>query len=162
MISSERCGIFVVISSQFAERCIFNAVSSHREEQVPCGISLVTIALDTSRCELRRTGVRIKLRPKMFDILLYLITHRDCVISRQELLDHLWPDQFVSEATLSSCIMEARQAVGDTGQAQRLIQTWHGRGYRFVATVAEASESPPAGAMRALPLHAPLSAPFQK
>src|SRR5262252_2844496 len=95
-------------------------------------------ALDTSRCELRRTGMRIKLRPKVFDVLTYLIAHRDRVISRQELLEQLWPKQFVGAATLNSCIMEARQAIGDTGQTQRLIQTLHGRGYRFVAAIAEA------------------------
>ena len=44
-------------------------------------------------------------------------------------------DQFVGDATLKSCIKEARRAVGDTGQAQRLIQTLHGRGYRFIAPV---------------------------
>ncbi|HSF29096.1 MAG TPA: tetratricopeptide repeat protein [Candidatus Tectomicrobia bacterium] len=107
-------------------------------------------ALDTHRCELRRTGTLIKLRPKVFDILTYLIAHRDRVITRQELLEHLWSQQFVGEATLNSCIMEARQAVGDTGQGQRLIQTLHGRGYRFVAAVAEASDSPPAEATHAL------------
>ena len=111
-------------------------------------------ALDTRRCELRRTGTLIKLRPKVFDVLLYLIAHRDRVISRQELLEHLWPQQFVGEATLNSCIMEARQAVGDTGQTQRRIQTLHGRGYRFVATVEEASESPPEA-----PTHARLAPP---
>src|SRR5262249_3964840 len=105
-------------------------------------------------CALRRTGTLIKLRPKVFDVLCYLIVQRDRVVSRQELLEHLWPDQFVGEATLTSCIKEARQAVGDTGQAQRCIQTLHGRGYRFGATVAEASERPPAGAM-----HAPLAPP---
>ena len=101
-------------------------------------------ALDTRRCELRRTGRRIPLRPKVFDVLRYLIAHRDRVIAQQELLEHLWPDQFVGDATLKSCIKEARRAVGDTGQAQRCIQTLHGRGYRFVATVAEASEYPAA------------------
>ncbi|MGH8070813.1 MAG: tetratricopeptide repeat protein [Candidatus Entotheonellia bacterium] len=109
-------------------------------------------ALDTRRCELRRTGTLIKLRPKVFDVLTYLIAHRDRVITRQELLEHLWPQQFVGEATLNSCIMEARQAVGDTGQAQRLIQTLHGRGYRFVAAVEEASDSPPTEVT-----HAPLA-----
>ena len=107
--------------------------------------------LDTRRCELRRTGRRIKLRPKVFDVLTYLIAHRDRVISRQDLLEHLWPQQFVGEATLKSCIMEARRAVGDTGKAQRLIQTLHGRGYRFVAAVEEVSESPPASSVPHLP-----------
>ena len=94
-------------------------------------------ALGTQRYELRRTGTLIKLRRKVFDLLAYLIIHRDRVISRQELLDHLWPKQFVGEATLNSCIMEARQAVGDTSQTQRIIQTVHGRGYRFVAVAEE-------------------------
>src|SRR5215831_2488219 len=93
--------------------------------------------LDTRRCELHRTGTRIKLRPKVFDVLHYLIAQRDRVVSQQELLEHLWPQQFIGDATLKSCIKEARQAVGDTGQAQRLIQTRHGRGYRFVAAVEE-------------------------
>jgi DNA-binding winged helix-turn-helix (wHTH) protein/tetratricopeptide (TPR) repeat protein len=117
-------------------------------------------ALDTSRCELCRTGRRIQLRPKVFDVLSYLIAHRDRVVSQQDLLEHLWPQQFVGEATLKSCIKEARQAVGDTGKAQRIIQTRHGRGYRFVAAVAEASESPLAEATRSLlaPLHV-VSAP---
>src|SRR5262249_10993234 len=106
-------------------------------------------ALDMRRCELCRTGMLIPLRPKVFDVLCYLIVQRDRVVSRQELLEHLWPDQFVGDATLKSCIKEARRAVGDTGQAQRCIQTLHGRGYRFVATVEEASENPPAGAMPA-------------
>src|SRR5262249_7122425 len=84
----------------------------------------------------------IKLRPKVFDVLRYLIAHRDRVIAQQELLEHLWPDQFVGDATLKSCIKEARQAVGDTGKAQRIIQTLHGRGYRFVAAVEEREPLP--------------------
>jgi len=116
-------------------------------------------ALDTSRCELRCTGQLIQLRPKVFDVLSYLIAERDRVVSQQDLLEHLWPQQCVGEATLKSCIKEARRAVGDTGKAQRIIQTLHGRGYRFVAAVEETSESPPAEATRALlaPLH--VSAP---
>jgi DNA-binding winged helix-turn-helix (wHTH) protein len=100
--------------------------------------------LDTSRRELYRTGKHARLRPKVFDVLSYLIAHRDHVASHQDLLEHLWPQQFVGEATLKSCIKEARQAVGDTGKAQRIIRTLHGRGYRFVAVVEEAIESPPA------------------
>jgi DNA-binding winged helix-turn-helix (wHTH) protein/class 3 adenylate cyclase/tetratricopeptide (TPR) repeat protein len=102
-------------------------------------------ALDTRRCELRRAGRRIPLRPKVFDVLLYLISQRDRVVSRQEILEHLWLHQFVGESTLTSCIKEARQAVGDTGQGQRCIQTLHGRGYRFVAVVEEARERPAEG-----------------
>ena len=116
-------------------------------------------ALDTSRCELYRTSRRIQLRPKVFDVLSYLIAQRNRVVSQQDLLEHLWPRQSVSEATLKSCIKEARRAVGDTGKAQRIIQTLHGPGYRFVAAVEEAGESPPAGETRSLLAPLPASAP---
>jgi DNA-binding winged helix-turn-helix (wHTH) protein len=46
---------------------------------------------------------------------------------------HLWPRQFVSDATLDACLAQERQAVGDSGRSQRVIQTRHGYGYRFVA-----------------------------
>jgi class 3 adenylate cyclase/tetratricopeptide (TPR) repeat protein len=105
--------------------------------------------LDAQRYELRRGGTPIKLRPKVFDVLAYLIVHRERVVTKQELLEHLWPHQCIGDATLNSCIMEARQAVGDTGQAQRVIQTLYGRGYRFVAAVEVPSPEPPAVAPRA-------------
>jgi DNA-binding winged helix-turn-helix (wHTH) protein len=89
--------------------------------------------LDTQCYELDRAGMPIKVRPKVFDVLAFLIVHRDRVISKQELLEHFWPQQVVSEAALKSCIKAVRRATGDTGQAQRLILTLHGRGYRFVA-----------------------------
>ena len=55
--------------------------------------------LDTRRCEVRRAGTRLTIRPKVFDVLAYLIAHRDRVIPRQELLTSLWPQHFVGEAT---------------------------------------------------------------
>jgi class 3 adenylate cyclase/tetratricopeptide (TPR) repeat protein len=91
--------------------------------------------LDTARYELRRAGIVVKLRPKVLEVLAYLITHRERLVSKQELLEQLWPQQFVGEATLHSHIRAARQAVGDTGQAQRVIHTLHGRGFRFVANL---------------------------
>ena len=95
--------------------------------------------LDTERYELRRAGALVKLRPKVFEVLAYLIAHRERLVAKQELLEQLWPEQFVGETTLSSCIRAVRQAVGDTGQAQRVIQTRHGRGFRFVAEIEGAS-----------------------
>ena len=92
--------------------------------------------LDTDRYELRRAGTLVKLRPKVFELLAYLIAHRERLVAKQELLEQLWPALSIGEATLNSCIRAARQAVGDTGQAQRVIQTRHGRGFRFVAEIA--------------------------
>jgi DNA-binding winged helix-turn-helix (wHTH) protein len=71
----------------------------------------------------------------MTNVLAYLIQHRDRVVTKQELFEHLWPEQFISEAVLSYCIMAARKAVGDSGRAQRVIKTLHDRGYRFVPTL---------------------------
>jgi pimeloyl-ACP methyl ester carboxylesterase/DNA-binding winged helix-turn-helix (wHTH) protein len=81
----------------------------------------------------------------VFDVLAYLVEHRSRVVSKQELLDAVWRTSFVTEATLTSRIKAARQAVGDDGSAQRVIRTSHGRGYRFVAPVeafAAAAEEP--------------------
>jgi DNA-binding winged helix-turn-helix (wHTH) protein len=93
--------------------------------------------LDTARCELHRAGESIGLRPKVYDVLAYLVTHRDRVIPKDEFLERLWPGQFVGEASLSACIMAARKAVGDSGRAQHCIKTVHGRGFRFIALVQE-------------------------
>jgi DNA-binding winged helix-turn-helix (wHTH) protein len=103
--------------------------------------------LDTQCYELRHAGVLCHLEPQVFAILRYLLAHRERVVSRQELLEHIWPERYISEATLDHRVMQARQAIGDSGQTQRAIQTLRGRGYRFVGTVEEClaplSPSPP-------------------
>jgi hypothetical protein len=62
--------------------------------------------LDTQQYELRCAGALIPLRPKVFHLLAYLLAHRDRVVPRQELCDHLWPKQFVSDATLAVACFE--------------------------------------------------------
>jgi class 3 adenylate cyclase/tetratricopeptide (TPR) repeat protein len=79
--------------------------------------------------------VPIKLEPKAFLVLAYLIRHRDCVVSRNELREQFWPGEFVTDSALAHCIVKARQAVDDGGAAQRVIKTVHGHGYRCVAAV---------------------------
>jgi DNA-binding winged helix-turn-helix (wHTH) protein len=75
------------------------------------------------------------MEPQVFDVLAHLLEHRDRVITKQELFDKVWANRFVTEATLSSRLMAARKAVGDSGRSQQLILTVHGRGYRFVGAV---------------------------
>jgi class 3 adenylate cyclase len=99
-------------------------------------------SLDTQRYELSRAGLLIPLRPKVFQLLAYLITQRDRVVLKEELLDHLWPAQYVGDAALNSYIMAVRQALGDNGQRQQVIRTVRGRGYRFVALVEEQEPAP--------------------
>ncbi|PON19234.1 hypothetical protein C2W62_03800 [Candidatus Entotheonella serta] len=87
----------------------------------------------------------VKIEPKAFDALAYLVQQHGRVVSKEELLDQLWADQYVSEGALMYCISEARKAIGDSGRTQRLIKTIHGRGYSFIAAVqrAEALDSAP-------------------
>jgi DNA-binding winged helix-turn-helix (wHTH) protein len=102
--------------------------------------------LDTQRYELSCRNQPIKLRPKVFHVLSYLIVHRDRVVSKDELLEQVWPGQFIGDGSLNACLMAVRKAVGDSGQSQHHIQTLHGRGYRFIAAVeayAEPTLSPP-------------------
>ena len=96
-------------------------------------------ALDTKLYTLQRDGQTCRLRLKVFRMCLYLLEHRDRVVSREELCTQVWPDQLVSQATLEGVIRLVRQAVGDSGRAQGIIQTLHGHGYRFVASVEEGS-----------------------
>jgi DNA-binding winged helix-turn-helix (wHTH) protein len=106
--------------------------------------------LDTQRYELSYRNLPIKLRPKVFHVLSYLIAHRDRVVSKDELLEQVWPNQFIGDGSLNACLMAVRKAVGDSGQAQRCIQTLHGRGYRFIAGVKEVTEEEPQEALGTL------------
>lgn len=90
--------------------------------------------LDTESFSLDRAGRTMQLRPKVFRLLMYLLTHRDRIVPKQELAEQLWPDQIVSDTAIESCIKLVRRVLGDSGQAQRVIQTRHGYGYRFIAT----------------------------
>lgn len=94
-----------------------------------------TFELATAVRELRGDGELVHTEQQVFDVLLYLLTHDDRVVPKTELLDEVWGDRFVSESTLTSRIRDARRAIGDSGQEQRLIKTVHGVGYRFIGDV---------------------------
>ncbi|MCZ6872719.1 MAG: winged helix-turn-helix domain-containing protein [bacterium] len=115
--------------------------------------------LDTQVYELRHAGKPVKTPPQVFNVLSYLVEHHDRTVTKQELLDNLWPGQFTSEAVLSYSVMTARKAVGDNGQTQRVIKTVHGRGFRFIAALKElgheAPESTPFAVTPAANSHTP-------
>ena len=96
--------------------------------------------LDAGRRELRRGDELIALEPQVFDLLTFLIRRRDHVVSRDEILAEVWGGRIVSEATLASRISAARSAIGDSGEAQRLIRTISRKGVRFVGEVREQAQ----------------------
>jgi predicted ATPase len=93
------------------------------------------LQLDDHRQTLSGPDGPVHVEPQVFRLLHYLIVNRDRVVAKEELLDEVWGDRFVSESALTSRVKSARQAVGDDGTAQRVIKTVHGRGYHFVAEV---------------------------
>jgi TolB-like protein len=100
-------------------------------------------SLDVDRRELKRGADPVAVEPQVFDLLVHLLRNRDRVVGKDELLDAVWGRRAVSESTLTSRIKAARTAIGDDGEAQRLIKTLARRGFRFIGTVAAA---PPAEA----------------
>jgi predicted ATPase/DNA-binding winged helix-turn-helix (wHTH) protein len=82
--------------------------------------------------ELRSAGESVHLEPQAFDLLCYLVEHRDRVVDKIELLDRVWGHTFLSEANLTTRIKEIRRALGDDGRRQHTIRNVRGRGYRFV------------------------------
>jgi pimeloyl-ACP methyl ester carboxylesterase/DNA-binding winged helix-turn-helix (wHTH) protein len=91
--------------------------------------------LDTGLFELREAGAPRRLEPQVFDVLTYLVEHRDRLVTKDELLEKVWGDKYISEAALNSRLMAARKAIGDSGSEQRFIRTQHGRGFRFIGEV---------------------------
>ena len=89
--------------------------------------------LDSEQRELQRTGHTIKLRRKAFDLLLCLASQAGQVLSKQALVEQVWPGRVISDATLVSSIKDVRQAINDADQS--IIQTLHGHGYRFNAQI---------------------------
>ncbi len=87
--------------------------------------------------QLRRAGRVVKLEPKVFHVFCFLVESRERVVSKAEILDHVWPGEAISESVLPRSVAVIRRAVGDTRAKQQVIQTVHGHGYRFVAPVIE-------------------------
>jgi DNA-binding winged helix-turn-helix (wHTH) protein len=86
---------------------------------------------DSDRRVLRRDDVDVHLTPKAFDLLALLIQEAPRVLRKTELHERLWPDSFVSEATLVGLVKELRRALDDRDVTSRLIRTAFGVGYAF-------------------------------
>jgi serine/threonine-protein kinase len=98
--------------------------------------------LDAAKRRLRRLdGTPIPLTPRVFDTLLYMVEHHDSVLDKERIMEAVWPDSVVEENNLAQAISKLRQVFGETPGSHSYIMTVPGRGYRFVAGVAQRSES---------------------
>lgn len=102
--------------------------------------------LDGDLRELICDGAAVPLQPQVFDLLLYLVTQRARVVSKDDLISQIWSDRIVSDSALNSRINAARKALGDDGATQRLIKTIPRKGFRFIGEVREEMAASPAPA----------------
>lgn len=111
--------------------------------------------LDLDRYELRRGREVVKAEPRILEVLNYLITQRERVVSKEELLDTIWKDVHVSESALTTTIRDARRALNDSPTDPQWIRTIYGRGFRFVGVV-EGDTTQPATPAPVAPQPAPV------
>ena len=95
------------------------------------------IELDLGRYELRRQGRRVKLEKKPMELLIFLVSRRDQMVSRQEIVGKLWgSDLFIdTEPNINNIVRKIRTALGDDSAKPRFLETVVGKGYRFVGPV---------------------------
>lgn len=87
--------------------------------------------LDEQRFELRRNGTLVNAQPRVLEILLFLVTHRERLVTKDELRANVWKEVTVSGAALRQAIREARAVLGEDPNAPQYIETVRGKGYRF-------------------------------
>ena len=116
--------------------------SPHAADALGGVYKFADVTVDLDRFELQRAGALQHVEPQVFEVLAYLIRHRDRLVTKHELMDQVWHDRFISDSAITSRIKAARRATGDDGERQNVIRTVHGRGYRFVAEVAQPVSRP--------------------
>ena len=112
-------------------------------------------AFDTDRRELHRGSEVVSVAPQVFDLLDYLIRNRERVVSKDDLINAIWNGRIVSDAALTTRLNAARNAIGDSGEEQRLIKTLPRKGFRFVGTVREEAQRPESAAITDSQVEAP-------
>jgi tetratricopeptide (TPR) repeat protein/DNA-binding winged helix-turn-helix (wHTH) protein len=95
------------------------------------------IEIDTSRFCLTRDGEERHLRQQTFQVLVYLLEQRERLVTKDELIDHVWRDTAVTDNALEQCLAEIRKVLGDDSRNPRFIKTVPRAGYRFIGNVEE-------------------------
>jgi len=112
--------------------------------------------LDLTRGALLKGGADVKLRPKSFQVLQYLVERHGELVTKDELLDAVWGQTVVTEGSITQCLIDIRRAIGD--ESQRVLRTVPRRGYLFDARVVEADPAHAAQPQSLAPAPAPRDA----
>ncbi|HEY9502526.1 MAG TPA: transcriptional regulator, partial [Pyrinomonadaceae bacterium] len=91
--------------------------------------------LNTGEQTLLRGTDEVYLQPKTFETLVYLVERHGHLVKKNELLDALWADTYVTENALTRCIKEVREALQDDAHQPRFVKTVPRIGYKFIADV---------------------------
>jgi len=109
-------------------------------ETNPLNYQFGEFTLDVAKGCVLKAGEEIKLRPKVYETLKYLVEHPGRLIGKQELMQAVWPDAFVTDDSLVQCTVELRRALDD--RTQQLLKTVPRRGYLFTAQVIQSPSKP--------------------
>jgi DNA-binding winged helix-turn-helix (wHTH) protein len=112
----------------------------------PVRIQFADTALDTEARRIVRSGREVHLSPKAFDTLALLVEQRGRVVSKKKLLDQIWPNVYVTDASLARVVTELRKVLGDNPRSPTIIRTVHGHGYAFKADITDGESNPEATA----------------
>lgn len=114
---------------------------------VPGTFRFQDFELDLGAYELMRQGRRVRIERRPMELLILLVGRRGQLVSRAEIVERLWePDVFVEvETGITTVVRKVRQALGDSPDAPKFVETVPGKGYRFIASV-DAVEPPAAPA----------------
>src|SRR5580700_1849780 len=93
--------------------------------------------LDPVEHRLTRNGIAVPLAPKAFELLLFLVQNQGRLLSKEQIMETLWPGSFVEEANLTVSISVLRKVLGEKEGNLRYIETIPKKGYRFIASVRE-------------------------
>jgi len=112
------------------------------KHKVPSGtFQFGDFSLDEKTLELRRDGALLDVEPQVFSLILFLVQERQRVVSKDDLVDHVWGGAAISDSTLNARVSAARRALGDDGKSQTVIRTYPRRGFRFIADITENSDA---------------------
>src|SRR5215470_13432844 len=93
------------------------------------------VRVDLNSFKVFKAGSVVHLEPKAFEVLLFLIENRGRLIGKQDLLDAVWKEAFVTENAMTRVIAQLRKALGDDSREAKYIETAPTRGYRFIPDV---------------------------